>query len=204
MCWICWPPPPCRWVCCRWGRAARRRAARIFAAGELLYFVKLLAVPAAAWGLALLLGLKAYFQSVLVLAALPTASSAYILAVRMGGDGRTVATIITVNVFVAMVTLPLWLEPGLVSGFGASHVALPRGKKPWKAMQQFSRNRDKLMSSVLRALAQTDRANITDPRRAGSIIQRPATQPPGCGVTRRTYPESAPGAEGTQEEEDRS
>ena len=28
---------------------------------------------------------------------------------RMGGDGRTVATIITVNVFVAMVTLPLWL-----------------------------------------------------------------------------------------------
>ena len=46
---------------------------------------------------------------VLVLAALPTASSAYILAVRMGGDGRTVATIITVNVFVAMVTLPLWL-----------------------------------------------------------------------------------------------
>lgn len=61
-------------------------------------------------GLALLLGLKGlYFQSVLVLAALPTASSAYILAVRMGGDGRTVATIITVNVFVAMVTLPLWL-----------------------------------------------------------------------------------------------
>jgi predicted permease len=73
-------------------------------------FVKLVALPAAAWGLALLLGLKGlYFQSVLVLAALPTASSAYILAVRMGGDGRTVATIITVNVFVAMVTLPLWL-----------------------------------------------------------------------------------------------
>ena len=73
-------------------------------------FVKLVAVPAAAWGLALWLGLTGlYLQSALVLAALPTASSAYILAVRMGGDGKTVATIITVNIFAAMVTLPLWL-----------------------------------------------------------------------------------------------
>ena len=65
---------------------------------------------AAAWGLALWLGLTGlYLQSALVLAALPTASSAYILAVRMGGDGKTVATIITVNIFAAMVTLPLWL-----------------------------------------------------------------------------------------------
>jgi len=30
-------------------------------------------------------------------------------SVLMGGDGKTVATIITVNIFAAMVTLPLWL-----------------------------------------------------------------------------------------------
>ena len=43
---------------------------------------------------------------------LPTASSAYILAQRMGGDGRSVAWLISAGTLAAMVTLPLWL------GFG--------------------------------------------------------------------------------------
>lgn len=75
--------------------------------------VKLVAVPAVAWGLSAWLGVTGlYFQAALVLAALPTASSAYILAMRMGGDGKTVATIITMNIFVAMLTLPMWLGWG--------------------------------------------------------------------------------------------
>jgi len=56
------------------------------------------AAAAAGFGLALLL-----------FAALPTASSAYILAVRMGGLAAPVAVLITVQTLVAMVTLPLWL-----------------------------------------------------------------------------------------------
>ena len=42
-------------------------------------------------------------------AALPTASSAYILAVRMGGDGPSVATQITVGTVISMATIPLWI-----------------------------------------------------------------------------------------------
>ena len=41
--------------------------------------------------------------------ALPTASSAYILAMRMGGDGPGVAWLISASTLAAMVTLPLWL-----------------------------------------------------------------------------------------------
>ena len=41
-------------------------------------------------------------------AALPTASSAYILATRMGGDGRIVAWLISATTLGSMLTLPLW------------------------------------------------------------------------------------------------
>ncbi len=72
--------------------------------------VKLLALPAIAWGLARALGLPPLETAVLVLAAsLPTASSAYILAVRMGGTGGAVATQITVGTLLAMLTIPLWI-----------------------------------------------------------------------------------------------
>jgi malonate transporter and related proteins len=76
------------------------------------YFVivKLVAVPAVAYVVARAIGLQgAYFDAALVLAALPTASSAYILASRMGGDARFVASVITLDVIAAMVTLPFWL-----------------------------------------------------------------------------------------------
>jgi malonate transporter and related proteins len=45
---------------------------------------------------------------VVLFAALPTASSAYILAMRMGGDGRSVAWLISATTLGSMLTLPLW------------------------------------------------------------------------------------------------
>ena len=72
--------------------------------------VKLAALPLAAWACIRLLGLTGVEAGVLLLwAALPTASSAYILAVRMGGDGPSVATQITVGTLVSMATIPLWV-----------------------------------------------------------------------------------------------
>ena len=75
--------------------------------------VKLVAVPAIAWLLAGRLGIGGMEAKVLVLcAALPTATNAYILAVRMTGDGRAVATQITVGTVLSMATIPLWLSLG--------------------------------------------------------------------------------------------
>jgi predicted permease len=76
------------------------------------YFVavKLLLFPALAWALIQwfdLSGLRAHV--VLLFAALPTASSAYVLAARMGGRPAPVAVIVTVQTCLAMVTLPAWL-----------------------------------------------------------------------------------------------
>jgi hypothetical protein len=73
-------------------------------------FVKLVATPTVAVILALAFGLRGLeAQVVLLFAALPTASSAYILAVRMGGLAAPVAVLITFQTLAAMVTLPLWL-----------------------------------------------------------------------------------------------
>jgi len=72
--------------------------------------VKLALVPAIAWGLARAIGAGLVDAQVLVLcAALPTATNAYILAIRMTGDGRAVATQVTVGTVIAMVTIPAWL-----------------------------------------------------------------------------------------------
>jgi predicted permease len=72
--------------------------------------VKLMMVPAIAWGLARALGLSGIDAKVLVLcAALPTATNAYILAVRMTGDGRAVATQITIGTVLSMATIPAWM-----------------------------------------------------------------------------------------------
>jgi len=75
--------------------------------------VKLVVLPLAALGCVKLLGISGIEAGVLVLwAALPTASSAYILAVRMGGDGPSVATQITVGTLLAMATIPAWMAIG--------------------------------------------------------------------------------------------
>lgn len=42
-------------------------------------------------------------------AAMPTASSAYVLAVRMGGHGAFVAGLVSMSTLLGMVTLPVWL-----------------------------------------------------------------------------------------------
>ena len=76
------------------------------------YFLaaKLLAVPALALGLALATGLTGvYLAAAVLLAALPPASSAYILAIRMGGDGPLVAATVGTATVMAAVTLPMWL-----------------------------------------------------------------------------------------------
>ena len=79
------------------------------AAGYLL-LVKLVAMPAMAllairsWGLA---GLHA--DIALIFCALPAASSAYILAQSMGGDGARVAWLISAGTLLSMVSIPLWL-----------------------------------------------------------------------------------------------
>ncbi len=75
-----------------------------------LLIVKLIAVPIAALVSARHLGLTGvYFDTVVLFGALPTASSAYILAMRMGGEGAGVAWLISAGTVAAMVTLPTWL-----------------------------------------------------------------------------------------------
>lgn len=81
------------------------------AASSYLLAVKLVAVPTAAMLVAYSLGLRGvYFDTAVLFGALPTATSAYILAVRMGGDGPGVAWLISANTLAAMVTLPFWLS----------------------------------------------------------------------------------------------
>lgn len=74
-----------------------------------LLAVKLLALPVIAALVGYRLGLEGLnYQVAVLFAALPTASSAYILAMRMGGDGRSVAWLISATTLGSMLTLPLW------------------------------------------------------------------------------------------------
>jgi len=74
-----------------------------------LLLVKLLALPIVAIWAGRYAGLSGLnFQIVVLFAALPTASSAYILAMRMGGDGRSVAWLISATTLASMLTLPFW------------------------------------------------------------------------------------------------
>jgi predicted permease len=73
-------------------------------------FVKLVAVPIIAYALGMWAGLSPlHLQLVVIFAALPTASSAYVLAVRMGGNGPLVAFLISAGTLISMGTLPIWL-----------------------------------------------------------------------------------------------
>lgn len=72
--------------------------------------VKLLLMPLLAWLLAYAVGLDASMSAVLlVFAAVPTATSAYILARQLGGDAGLMAAIITAQTLLAMLSLPLLL-----------------------------------------------------------------------------------------------
>lgn len=74
-------------------------------------------LPAIAVGLALALSLPAPQALLLVaFASLPTASSCYVLAARMGGDGPYVAGLVTVSTLLGMVSVPVWLVAFSVVG----------------------------------------------------------------------------------------
>lgn len=75
-----------------------------------LMTIRHLILPAVAIVLVISLGLSPLAQAVVVtFAALPTASSAYVLATRMGGHGPYVASLVTVSTLLGMASLPLAL-----------------------------------------------------------------------------------------------
>jgi malonate transporter len=72
--------------------------------------IKLLIMPAAAYAMARYAGLPTLQMQILVLfCGLPTASSAFILASRMGGNGPLVAFQISAGTVLSAFTLPFWL-----------------------------------------------------------------------------------------------
>jgi len=86
---------------------ALREAPKLAAA---LMAIKHLAMPLAALLFTSLLGLPTAQQLIVVIfAAMPTASSAYVLAVRMGGHGGFVAGLVSLSTLIAMFALPLTL-----------------------------------------------------------------------------------------------
>ncbi len=48
-------------------------------------------------------------QMIVLFTALPSASAAYILAVRMGGDGKIVASTISIGTIICVFTIPMWI-----------------------------------------------------------------------------------------------
>lgn len=90
----------------RWGKVGGRLAGSAW-----LLAVKLAMMPMVAWGLGRALGLGGPAFDLLVLfAALPSASSAYILAMRMGGDGPGVAWLISASTLLGVGSLSVWLH----------------------------------------------------------------------------------------------
>ena len=72
---------------------------------------KLVVLPALVLLLATLFDLRGPTRDIAILfAAVPTATSAYILARRLGGDSELMATLITGQTVLAVGTLPLWLS----------------------------------------------------------------------------------------------
>ena len=91
-------------------RLFRGQATAMHAAAGYLLAVKLVAMPAMALLLIRCFGLAGIHADIaLVFAGLPTASSSYILAQRMGGDGARVAWLISAGTLLGMLSLPLWL-----------------------------------------------------------------------------------------------
>lgn len=71
---------------------------------------KLLAMPLVALLIGMALGLPKLSMTIAVMyASMPTAPASYVLATRMGGDGRFVAFLITVSTIGALFALPFWL-----------------------------------------------------------------------------------------------
>jgi malonate transporter and related proteins len=84
-----------------------------------LLVIKHALMPALALLLVLSWQLPLGQQAVLVaFAAMPTASSAYVLAVRLGGHGPFTAGLVTVSTLIGMAALPAWLQVWRVVGPG--------------------------------------------------------------------------------------
>ncbi len=82
-----------------------------------LLAIRHLVLPTVALGLGLLLGLPSgQAQILLAFSALPTASSCYVLAARMGGDGPYVAGLVTASTLLGMLSVPL-----AMAAFAALH-----------------------------------------------------------------------------------
>lgn len=72
--------------------------------------VKLLLMPLAALAIGWLLNMPVLERQMLFLfSMLPTASSAHVLAARMGGDARLTAVTMSVGTLFSAITIPLWL-----------------------------------------------------------------------------------------------
>ncbi|TVQ72678.1 MAG: AEC family transporter, partial [Oceanospirillales bacterium] len=72
--------------------------------------IKLLLFPLLAWLIAWSLGLSQLAAATLIIfSTIPTATSAYILARQLGGDAPLMASIITAQTLVSMLTIPIWL-----------------------------------------------------------------------------------------------
>ncbi len=87
---------------------AQLQHARVLSAAVLC--IRHLLLPLLAWALARLLGLDATQTAVLLaFSALPTASSCYVLAARMGYNGAYVGGLVTLSTLLGLASLPLAL-----------------------------------------------------------------------------------------------
>ena len=78
--------------------------------GALVLTLKHLALPCLAWGLAQFFELNSVQTTVLLIfSALPTASTCYVLASRMGYNGPYVAALVTLSTLLGMLSLPFAL-----------------------------------------------------------------------------------------------
>ena len=73
-------------------------------------FWKLIIFPTIAIGVGLVFGLDSLSMKVLILfAALPTATSSFILATQMGGNATMMANVVATETLLAFATMPVWL-----------------------------------------------------------------------------------------------
>lgn len=78
--------------------------------GAALLAIRHVLLPLVALAVVQILRLPLAQQPVVVaFAAMPTASSAYVLALRMGGNGPFVAGLVTLSTLLGMASIPLWL-----------------------------------------------------------------------------------------------
>jgi len=92
------------------GASLKFGAARYLKLISMLMAIKHLLMPAAAFGLVLWLGTAGVARGMpVIFLACPTASSAYILAARMGGDPEAAAVTVSLSTVVGMLVLPFWV-----------------------------------------------------------------------------------------------